>query len=266
MVKNKKMESNDFLILDSQHSVSSDSLILYNKLKGLLKDSKPTVFNQVLFLTCDILSNIVLKNASKEKIKSRITALTSKGFKLSNSVLNYVEDNLFDQISNLKLAERLNKQMIAMHIFQSSLQNEKLLKADFKQFRNNISSKLPLSDQQSFITICDFLYSFVRTDNTTSLFESPDSRIKNIEKHLNRKTEIAEQDIIKKILFYFKPIRISSVYQESLQPPHRTQRDFEILKRMCQKTFLEMTIRNMRSDHHQRTIHMKQQTGGRSNG
>lgn len=215
---------------------SRKTLMLYDKLKKDLSVEAPTVFSAVLFLTCDVLSNIPLKNISKDTINRRVSFLASKGAKISSVVCQNVTDLLLEQVQNTKAT----KEELAKQVFVASKYSAVLLLEDFNQYKREICSRLDAPKQKFFKTICDVSCALIRSDTETLLFKNPEQRITDIEKDLRLKIDMQEREALKKMLFAFKLDRVKSIYQAKLMPQEKAKNDFTILKKMCRQVFIEM--------------------------
>ncbi len=212
------------------------TMFLYDKLKKEFVVETPSVFSAILFLTCDVLTNVPLKNISKEAIEKRILSLAERGAKFSSAVRKTVSDHLLKQ----PFDTHLTKEDIAKQVFMSAKYTDSLLIEDFNQYKKEICSRLDVQHQKSFKIICDLSCALVRSDTELSLFKNPEQRILDIEKNLNLKIEDQEREAIKKMMFSFKMDRVKSIYQSKLSPQERAKNDFTILKKMCRQVFIEM--------------------------
>lgn len=215
---------------------SKKTMVLYNKLKKDLSVEGPSVFSAVLFLTCDVLSNIPSKNISKDIINQRISFLASKGAKISNVVCQNVTNFLLDQVKNTKST----KEELAKQVFMASKYSPSLLLEDFNQYKREICSRLDAPKQKFFKTICDVSCALIRSDTEVSIFKNPEQRITDVEKDLSLKIDMQEREALKKMLFAFKLDRVKSIYQAKLMPQEKDKNDFTILKKLCRQVFIEM--------------------------
>lgn len=231
----QKKENTPAKLLDNAKNAQK-TMFLYDKLKNEFVVETPSVFSAILFLTCDVLTNVPLKNMSKEAIEKRISFLALKGAKFSSAVQKTMSDYLLKQ----PVDTYLTKEDIAKQVFLFARCNDTLLIEDFNQYKKEICSRLDAQHQKSFKTICDLSCALVRSDTEMSLFKNPEQRILDIEKNLNLKIDDQERETVKKMMFSFKMDRVKSIYQSKLSPQERAKNDFSILKKMCRQAFIEM--------------------------
>ena len=177
-------KKNNAIAIDADaKNKSNRAMLLYEQLKKDLSVEGPSVFSAVLFLTCDILSNIPLKNISKETIDQRITFLGTKGAKFSNTVRQNVTQQLLEQ---LNLTRRPKEEVVKQILFLARY-DDALLMEDFNQYKREICRRLDVSKQKLFKTICDMSCVLIRSDTEQLLFKNPEQRILDVEKNLHFK-------------------------------------------------------------------------------
>ena len=233
--KNEKKENKVVKSPDSATNAKK-TMLLYEKLKKEFVVETPSVFSAILFLTCDVITNVPLKNISKETIEKRISSLATRGAKFSNAVRKTVSDYLLKEPLDL----HSTREDIAKQVLLSAKYNDTLLMEDFNQYKKEICNRLDAPHQKFFKTICDLSCALVRSDTEASLFKNPEQRISDIEKNLNLKIDNQEREAVKKMMFSFKLDRLKSIYQSKLAPQERAKNDFVILKKMCRQAFIEM--------------------------
>ena len=237
-MKSQKNEKKENQVEKSKGSAdkAKKTMQLYDKLKRDFNIDSPSVFSAVLFLACDVLSNVPLKNISKDTIDQRVSFLSTKGAKFSSAVRKSVASCLLNQ----SLDAMATKEDLAKQVFLAVRYSDPLLMEDFNQYKKQICSRLDSSRQKFFKTICDLSYVLVRSDTELLLFKNPEQRILDVEKNLNLKIDDQEREAVKKMMFSFKLDRVKSIYQSKLQPQERAKNDFAILKKICRQVFIEM--------------------------
>ena len=213
---------------------SKDVLSDYSSLKKSLQ-LMPGVLEDVVKLSFLLVEKIPVEKMTLPLIQNEMD-LISKDDKYSPLAKHFVLQHL-SKCSNkyFNSSEKLS-QAIAKDVYALALKDQRLLHLDFQEYQKNMAQNFEEKDRIFFMNFCQVTERLVSTDSKKTLFKSPDERIRLIEEDLSLKLSDAVKSEIKKNLFFFKQERVHLSHQKT----DIKSESYALMKKMCQKSFIDM--------------------------